>query len=581
MRTLPSLLLLSALAGSVATNIRRRDGATRCQADMDGLLAVAKRMASGKKPLGRCYEHVADYIDRAGYGGIKEWGFNAAIPPAYWPEAKDFAVFLNKNGNAARLGLENLKVSEGLTNPYDAPPGAIVVVRHGTPGTRHPTAGDIVVKGKGSKMYNDGEMGYGGPQNFPKGNTFVLGIYVPTRCHGGKEPEAAAVASSAARPTNVPSPHSEFASDPPQHAAAAKACHDCVGNKGGKACDGACRRCGQACVACVQGGGGKACVDDKAAACACAKPAPIRLAGDAAAVGRACTTKAGAGGTCRFAGDCTSGEAFPGACPGSEAVKCCVDGLGQPCKKGDASGTCKLTGDCAAAGGTSHPGLCEGPGAVQCCVSANKEATASAEGSSSGSGSSSPAAAGDDANMVDGVAAAVADAGTTSSAASSSTMDQCMASLKPMLIAHEGYEKCVYTDTTGHKTIGVGFNLEAGAARKIAAGAGVSDFDAIYSGKACMTAEQIDKVLDATIANAVKESKRVIPKFDLLCCRIKNVAIDMTFNLGSLAGWPNFVREIQLGQYEQAKQNLLTSQPWCSQVKSRCPKLANSVAKGC
>ena len=34
----------------------------------------------GKRPDGRCYSHVANYIDETGYGGISKNGFDAAIP---------------------------------------------------------------------------------------------------------------------------------------------------------------------------------------------------------------------------------------------------------------------------------------------------------------------------------------------------------------------------------------------------------------------------------------------------------------------------------------------------------------------
>src|SRR5207247_567912 len=89
----------------------------------------------------------------------------------------------------AKLGLKKLN----LTNPYKAPPGAIIVVRAGTPGTHHPFAGDIVVKGPGNHFYNDGEMGYGGSQNFPPGNRHVLGIYVPASRYRRHSPPSEAI----------------------------------------------------------------------------------------------------------------------------------------------------------------------------------------------------------------------------------------------------------------------------------------------------------------------------------------------------------------------------------------------------
>jgi hypothetical protein len=147
----------------------------RSQRQMRRLLAVA-RMASAGKPLdGFCYLHVATYIDQVGYGGIPAGGFAAAIPTAYRAEAHQFADYLNQGQQAAHLGLRRL----ALTNPYAAPAGALVVVRAGTPGTHHPTAGDIAVAGGDGHFYNRGEMGYGGAQHFPAGNSFVLGIYEP------------------------------------------------------------------------------------------------------------------------------------------------------------------------------------------------------------------------------------------------------------------------------------------------------------------------------------------------------------------------------------------------------------------
>ena len=41
---------------------------------------------------------------------------------------------------------------------------------------------------------------------------------------------------------------------------------------------------------------------------------------------------------------------------------------------------------------------------------------------------------------------------------------------------HEGSRKCVYTDSTGHKTIGVGFNLDTSGARAAIEGVG-ANFD--------------------------------------------------------------------------------------------------------
>jgi hypothetical protein len=212
-------------------------GAAWCSKDMGQLLSVAAADSRGKHPDGRCYSHVSHYLDLSGYGGIKKNGFDSAIPSTYWAEAHMFADYLNKGGNAQRLGMQNVQ-SSYANNPYTAPAGSIVVVRAGTPGTRNPTAGDIAVKGQGSNFWNGGAMGYGGTGNFPKSNNYVLGIYVPIKCSGGSSPSPAPGPPSAGCP---------------------KSCQQCVSSGGGKACKARCSSCSSSCISCIVSGGGTGC----------------------------------------------------------------------------------------------------------------------------------------------------------------------------------------------------------------------------------------------------------------------------------------------------------------------------------
>ena len=45
--------------------------------------------------------------------------------------------------------------------------------------------------------------------------------------------------------------------------------------------------------------------------------------------------------------------------------------------------------------------------------------------------------------------------------------DSCTASLRNLVAKHEGDKLCVYVDTTGHKTIGIGYNLDQNGARQM------------------------------------------------------------------------------------------------------------------
>jgi hypothetical protein len=155
---------------SAAIGVPRAPGGN-AERQMAGLLTAAERGAGGCRPEGNCYQSVWGFIKQVGYGNMP----GVDVPAAYSAFARNFAEYANMGNNAERMGIRRLPID----NPYLAPPGAIVVVRAGTPGTHHKTAGDITVAAGAGRFLNDGEMGYGGSKNFPPGNDYVLGIYVP------------------------------------------------------------------------------------------------------------------------------------------------------------------------------------------------------------------------------------------------------------------------------------------------------------------------------------------------------------------------------------------------------------------
>lgn len=142
----------------------------RAAVEQRRLAQIARQRSANRRPDGRCYNHVWRFLQAVGsYGNV----LRAGIPDQYSRYAKQFAQYADKN--LEKLGLRKLPID----NPYEAPPGALVVVRPGAPGTGHPVAGDIAVADGNGRFFNGGEMRYGGPQNFPPGNKHVLGIYVP------------------------------------------------------------------------------------------------------------------------------------------------------------------------------------------------------------------------------------------------------------------------------------------------------------------------------------------------------------------------------------------------------------------
>ncbi|HET9626521.1 MAG TPA: peptidoglycan-binding protein [Kofleriaceae bacterium] len=138
------------------------------------MLSVARSGSAGKRPDGKCYYHVCQFlIQCGGYGKIKN-PYNQ-FPSGDLPYAHDFADLMN-SGGSKKFGLEKLAMS----SPYDAPAGSIVVVAAGSPGTAHPTAGDISVADGHGGFFNGGAMSYGGRAGWAASRSAkLLGVYVP------------------------------------------------------------------------------------------------------------------------------------------------------------------------------------------------------------------------------------------------------------------------------------------------------------------------------------------------------------------------------------------------------------------
>ena len=149
-----------------------------------------------------------------------------------------------------------------------------------------------------------------------------------------------------------------------------------------------------------------------------------------------------------------------------------------------------------------------------------------------------------------------------------------------MITLHEGSRKCAYTDTTGHKTVGVGFNLDAVSASTFESILPGVDYNSVYSGATCLTSGQISTLLHYSMKGAIAESRRVVSNYDSMCCNVQNVVTDMTFNLGSLSSFNTLVKYFEAEDWSDASADMKGTL-WCKQVGLRCTEDAAQVAKGC
>ena len=145
----------------------------------------------------------------------------------------------------------------------------------------------------------------------------------------------------------------------------------------------------------------------------------------------------------------------------------------------------------------------------------------------------------------------------------------------PQLSLHEGRRKRRYFDTTGHATVGVGFNLERGDARRIFRDLRIKDYWLVRAGEKELTDEEIDRLLAYTVGECIDDAEDADVNWDGLSINRKCVVVDMVFNLGA-TGFQSFVntrRMVRNGDYAGASRNMLYSK-WAKQVGRRAYRLS-------
>ena len=141
----------------------------------------------------------------------------------------------------------------------------------------------------------------------------------------------------------------------------------------------------------------------------------------------------------------------------------------------------------------------------------------------------------------------------------------------------EGYRACEYVDTTGHKTVCYGYNLERSCARSDISSVG-GDFDKVYSG-GCLTQSQCNKLLDIEVGRA-RSGERDIFGSSVSCGCASSVLVDMTYNLGEsqLRSFNTFDSLMKQGKWKDAADDLAGT-AWCRQVGSRCSRDRSQIEK--
>ncbi len=172
---------------------------------------------------------------------------------------------------------------------------------------------------------------------------------------------------------------------------------------------------------------------------------------------------------------------------------------------------------------------------------------------------------------------ATADTPATTPQGTDLTTDQ---TLRDQLGQDEGNRTHVYTDTAGHPTVGIGFNLDRSDARTRLAAVG-ADYDAVRGGRQDLTTDQINQLFSHDVSGAVDTARGYYAGFDQLDVARQRVLTNMAFNMGgnTLGQFHTLHTALTNGDYNAAA-NAMQNSAWARQVGDRATRLIDHMRTG-
>lgn len=147
------------------------------------------------------------------------------------------------------------------------------------------------------------------------------------------------------------------------------------------------------------------------------------------------------------------------------------------------------------------------------------------------------------------------------------------------IITDEGIRNTTYVDTLGNRTVGIGFNLERGDARKKIEALGVN-FNDLVNKKVSLTDEQIAKLFKQDLRTAKKDAIQFVGEgvFRKLSPQRQGVLANLALQLGAnkLGGFRDFRSAIIGGDFNTARDELIDSNLF-KQTPKRTLRRANEI----
>ena len=148
-----------------------------------------------------------------------------------------------------------------------------------------------------------------------------------------------------------------------------------------------------------------------------------------------------------------------------------------------------------------------------------------------------------------------------------------METIEQFITRHEGRKLKPYKCTAGHWTIGVGWNMDANPLPK--------DIRDYLKAHGSITNEMVDKLLDISINQAVKDCHKLFPEFESFSPNRKMALTDFVFQLGlsRSSAFVNTIAAINTGRWEDAVKEMRDSN-WFKQVPNRAKEVTELIEEG-
>lgn len=155
-------------------------------------------------------------------------------------------------------------------------------------------------------------------------------------------------------------------------------------------------------------------------------------------------------------------------------------------------------------------------------------------------------------------------------------------SIPQSLKQNEGKRLGAYVDTTGNRTVGYGFNMDSGIAKRVWEKAGVSSkFDEVYNGRDAITDAEAEALGLATYEVAIDDAKSLYPDFEDYSPRRQEALLDLSYQLGgnTLRDFKKANTAIRAGRWTEAARELLKSK-YAKQTPNRARRIARDLING-